>query len=313
MADFKTNPNRCILCGEAKRVFVAQGTDFEYATTDKTFKFYQCSNCSLIFIDPIPDSSVLSLLYPQNYYAYRTGEYNRFIKNMRARQLDAKAAKFLARAGWKKQPDFRILEIGCGTGDQLLAFRRINRGFNLCGIDYSSDAIESVKSYGIKGYAGNVMRIDPGEQKFDLIICQQIIEHLHDPFGFVKRIRQWLAPDGVLIIETPGIDSVDRKIFKGCWGGYHIPRHFYLFSEKAIGLLLEKAGFKVREFFYEPCMAFWLWSFHNCVTKYLKCASLANFFSLRNPVAILPFWIIEKLRRPFTKTASMGIVAGIGE
>lgn len=313
MAEFKTNPNRCLLCGEAERVFVAQGTDFEYATTDKTFNFYQCSTCSLIFIDPIPDTSVLSLLYPQNYYAYCTSEYNGFIKNMLARQLDAKASKFLVRAGWKKQPDFRILEIGCGTGDQLLAFQRINREFDLCGIDYSSGAIESVKSYGFKGCAGDVMSIDLGDQRFDLIICQQIIEHLHDPLGFVKRLKQWLAPGGVLIIETPCIDSVDRKIFKGCWGGYHIPRHFYLFNEKAVGLLLGKAGLKVMDFYYQPCMAFWLWSFHNCVTKYLKCVPLANFFSLRNPVAIFPFWIIEKLRSPFLKTASIGIVARIGE
>jgi SAM-dependent methyltransferase len=150
--------------------------------------------------------------------------------------------------------------------------------------------------------------MDLGDQKFDLIICQQLIEHLHNPSTLLNKVKLWLDTRGVLILETPGIESIDRKIFKGCWGGYHIPRHPFLFSEKAIKLILDKYGFEVIDIFYDFCLAFWLWSLHNLIVKYIEKRKIARFFSLNNPLALLPFWIIEHMRMHFMKTASMGVV-----
>lgn len=306
---FKVKQNKCFLCAGKEKTWLARGTDYEYATTNMEFDFYLCKNCSLIFIDPIPDQSMMNIIYPGNYYAYRTDSYNKFIKFMRARQLDGKVNKFLTKSNKINNLNgLKVLEIGCGRGDLLLAFKRFSPHISLTGIDYSEEAIKQVKALGFEAYHGDICKLDLERQKFDLIICQQLIEHLNDPPALLERINSWLLPTGVLILETPGSRSIDRKIFKGCWGGYHIPRHTFLFNEKSIKVMLNKCGFEIIDVFYDFCLAFWVWSLHNLIVKYTKKGKIADFFSLKNPLAILPFWIIEHIRKPFMKTASMGIV-----
>lgn len=307
-AEFKSSQNQCIICGNQKRTWLASGTDYEYATTNMEFDFYQCQHCSLIFIDPIPEQSMLDIIYPKDYYAYCTHNYSRIIKTMRSRQLDGKAQKFLTKSGKKNINGIKILEIGCGRGDLLLAFRRVNATVSLTGIDFSEESITNIKKLGFQGESGNITETNLGGQKFDLIICQQLLEHLHNPLIFLQKVRSWLAPDGVFILETPGVESIGRKIFKGCWGGYHIPRHLFLFSEGTLRMILNSYGFEVIDIFYDMCLAFWVWSLHNLIFKYTKMKSFANFFSLKNPFALLPFWVIEHMRMPFMKTASMGVV-----
>lgn len=310
--NFKTKQNKCFLCGGKEKVWLAGGTDYEYGTTDMKFDFYLCKNCSLIFIDPIPDQSMMNTIYPDNYYAYRTDSYNKFIKFMRARQLDGKVMKFLTKSNKISNLNgLKVLEIGCGRGDLLSAFKRFNPNISLTGIDHSAEAIKQVKALGFEAYHGDICKIDLGGQKFDLIICQQLIEHLSDPPALLECINSWLLPTGALILETPGSGSIDRKIFKGCWGGYHIPRHMFLFNEQSIKVMLNKYGFEITDIFYDFCLAFWVWSLHNLIVKYTNKRKVADFFSLKNPLAILPFWIIEQIRKPFMKTASMGIVCRI--
>ena len=307
--NFTTNPNKCFLCSGAAKEWLARGTDYEYATTDMEFDFYLCKSCSLIFIDPIPDESMMSIIYPPNYYAYQTMKYNRFIKYMRSRQLDGKVKKFLKKSEKiSNLCGLKVLEIGCGVGDLLLAFKRFSPQISLTGIDYSSESIDQVKALGFTAHQGDICKLDLGKEKFDLIICQQLIEHLHNPSALLDRIKSWLRPSGVLILETPGVVSIDRMIFKGCWGGYHIPRHMFLFSERSMDIMLQKHGFRINEIFYDFCLAFWVWSIHNLIVKYTHQRKIADIFSLKNPLAILPFWIFEHIRMSFMKTASMGIV-----
>lgn len=307
-ADFKVRQNRCAICGEGDSVLVARGTDFEYGTTDMMFNFYRCKECSLIFIDPIPDETMLDVIYPPDYYAYRTHRYNKFIATMRARQLDTKVKKFLGKSGKAGQKDLRVLEIGCGKGNLLMALQRHDSSMRLMGIDFSNESIEYIRSIGFSGQSGNIADMDLGNGQFDLIICQQLLEHLHNPLSFLKRVRSWLDDDGVLILETPGIDTIDRSMFRSYWGGYHIPRHFFLFGEKAIARIMGECRFTIRDIFYDPCFAFWLWSVHNVILKFTRLKGCASFFSLSNPIALFPFWVIENLRCQFMKTASMGVI-----
>lgn len=306
--EFKARRNQCLICGSQAKTFLASGVDYEYASTDMKFDFYQCQRCSLIFIDPLPEPPMLEVIYPKNYYAYCTHNYSRFIKDMRARQLDGKVHKFLTKSNKDNVNGIQILEIGCGRGDLLLAFRRANTTTLITGIDFSEESIAYIKKLGFHGQAGNITEMNFNGQKFDLVVCQQLLEHLHNPLVFLQKVKSWLAKDGVFILETPGVESIDRMIFKGCWGGYHIPRHFFLFSEKTLKMILDKCGFEVIDIFYDMCLAFWVWSLHNVIFKYTKIKFFASFFSLRNPVVLLPFWFIEHLRMPFMKTASMGVV-----
>src|SRR5690606_13103582 len=99
---------------------------------------------------------------------------------------------------------------------------------------------------------------------FDLIILNQVIEHFPNPDELLMTCRMLLKPEGRIFIETPSIDGLDFKVFKnGAWGGYHIPRHFYIFNEKTISKLLVQCGYSVEAIEYLASPAFWTQSLHH--------------------------------------------------
>jgi Methyltransferase domain len=80
----------------------------------------------------------------------------------------------------------------------------------------------------------------------------------------VRRIGDWLAPGGVLAVETPNFDSLDQRLFSdGHWGGYHIPRHWNLFTPDTLRRLLSDAGLEVLSIRYQTGHAFWMYSLHH--------------------------------------------------
>lgn len=86
------------------------------------------------------------------------------------------------------------------------------------------------------------------EAHYDLVVMNQVIEHLWDVDRLLRLSALALKPAGLLSIETPDAESYDRAIFrKGLWGSYYYPRHLNLFSLKGLETVLARNGFQVVE------------------------------------------------------------------
>jgi SAM-dependent methyltransferase len=109
------------------------------------------------------------------------------------------------------------LDIGCGAG--TVDFYLANKGYDVTGIDISSRAISScqktAKNLGLKNT--NFIEVDfPKKslpERFDFIICSEIIEHLDDDQLAFKQINKLLKPKGLLIVTTP---SKNAPLYR--WG-----------------------------------------------------------------------------------------------
>lgn len=104
--------------------------------------------------------------------------------------------------------DDKILDIGCGVG--TIDFFLANRGFNVKGIDVSQNAIEMCKknshALGLESQL-TFSRVDfPThniEEKFNLIICSEVLEHLKDDKIALKEIYKILLTGGISIFSVP--------------------------------------------------------------------------------------------------------------
>ncbi len=47
-------------------------------------------------------------------------------------------------------------------------------------------------------------------EKFDTIILNHVLEHIEEPITLLKHIKNWLSPDGVLILGVPNAKSFHR-------------------------------------------------------------------------------------------------------
>ena len=100
----------------------------------------------------------------------------------------------------------------------------------------------------------------------DLITMFHVIEHVDDPGTVIRRITDWLSPGGIFALETPNLDSLDARLFhKTYWGGYHIPRHWNLFTPATMSRLLTDNGMEVLGVGFQTGHSFWMYSLHHAV------------------------------------------------
>ena len=143
------------------------------------------------------------------------------------------------------RPPGRALEIGCGHG----AFVRLMQdlGFDAVGTELSGWVVEFAKrTFDVPVLRGRLETLDL-ERGFKCIAAFDVLEHLNDPLETARRCGDLLAPDGVLLLQTPCYRGEGPD-----WSMFQEEEHIHLFTEESIRLLLARAGF--REVLIRPSL-----------------------------------------------------------
>lgn len=139
-----------------------------------------------------------------------------------------------------KNVQLKILDLGCGRGwlSNLLSTYG-----NVIGVE----PIKPVVEYANKIFPALDIRHGTSElllksgEKFDLIVCSEVIEHVIDAekLTFLNNLNLLLNPDGFLILTTP------RKDVQNEWLKYSKPGQPIedWLDEKTVGELVNDAGF----------------------------------------------------------------------
>jgi len=101
--------------------------------------------------------------------------------------------------------DKKALDLGCGYGYYTVEL--LQRGYEVDAVDISDHSIkmtrEKVSNHPrVKLHNINALNFDP-KKKYDLIICFEVLEHLHEDLKLLKLINSWLKDDGILLISVP--------------------------------------------------------------------------------------------------------------
>jgi len=102
--------------------------------------------------------------------------------------------------------DKKILDVGCGTGNDLTRFAR--GGAKITGIDLAEHSIELAKNnFSMRGLQGEFQVMD-GEalefedNSFDMVYCHTVLHFTPDPEKMISEIERVLKPDGEAILMT---------------------------------------------------------------------------------------------------------------
>jgi SAM-dependent methyltransferase len=289
---------RCNVCRHDRFDPFAFGFDYEMQTCRNTWRFVQCRDCGHVWLNPRPALSTLLQIYPSNYYAYNYGGISSVSLRAKAWMDRSKIRTILrhCRGGLAA-----YLDVGCGDGRYLRAVeqRGVPRA-RLFGLELSTIAADRLA---VQGYQVRCQRVEQAdglpEGGIDLVTMFHVLEHVDDPRDTVESIRRWLSPGGVLAVETPNIASLDARLFlRGLWGGYHIPRHWHLFSTDTLTRLLRDVGLEIVAVRYQTGHSFWMYSFHHLLRfRSRRFRWLAGAFNpLRSPVLLAFFTAFDKVR-----------------
>jgi ubiquinone/menaquinone biosynthesis C-methylase UbiE len=109
-------------------------------------------------------------------------------------------------------PDATILDYGCGSGDVVIAGRE--RGLNFFGADVFYGGADSAKARIEKsGWMGVAIKeivdgkLDFPDRQFDLVVCNQVFEHVEDLDAVLLEIHRVLKPGGDMLALFPVLDT----------------------------------------------------------------------------------------------------------
>lgn len=146
------------------------------------------------------------------------------------------------------------LDVGCGAG--LLAEPLARLGAAVTGLDAAPENIAVAEIHAAQGglaidyRAGSVESLR--DQRFDLVTCLEVIEHVEDPARFVRGLADALVEDGLLILSTPNRTPVSRLAMITLAEGFGaIPRGTHdwnkFLTPDELTALFEDAGLRVRD------------------------------------------------------------------
>lgn len=320
----------CSGCGSREDVLVCDGREHEYSnTTDQRFRVVRCERCGLARLNPRPDVSELSTIYPPNYYAYNLvsedsardgrGVASRIVQTLKRGMYQRNLLGVLRRAGFGARR-IRLLDIGCADGRLLDWYKSSREGNRLetHGIDMNERAVATARRRGHNAVVGRFEESqDFAPGSFELVLSNHVIEHVADPQRFIERARDLLVPGGYLVLETPNFDSIDVRFFGRHWGGYHFPRHWTFFDGHTLGAFARSVGLEVERVEYQANPIFWNWSFHSFFRERMPRSPWPDrlfppvgifFPSFQSLVLLSIFTAPDVVLKAFTgKTASMSV------
>ncbi len=255
---------KCALCGgqKTKRIFVARNKHGRHMLDAKDkFDIFSCLECGSVFLKKMD----INEEYYKKYY--ESGYY----ENQKISRILDKAVGLLVNFSLKRKQkiiinNFRnkkrkisILDIGCGNGGFLSSLK--NDKFDKSGVEINQEAAKVCEKKGINVYNQNLIDIDFGDKKFNVITMWHVLEHITNPIDYFHKIRDILDDEGVVILQTPNSNSIGSICGGKNWFHLDSPRHLILYNKKSVDWLYRKTGFRIRkiknEFYDYPLDLFW--------------------------------------------------------
>jgi len=145
---------------------------------------------------------------------------------------------------------FRILEVGCGSGNVLRVLHQIagNRGA-VEGLEVSTQAADVARvRTGLPVTNGYISDLDPGAT-YDLIAAFDVLEHIADEALVLAQMREHLKPGGRLILTVPAHQKL--------WSAFDVASgHERRYSARTLGRALRSTGFEVEYVTYFMSLLF---------------------------------------------------------
>jgi 2-polyprenyl-3-methyl-5-hydroxy-6-metoxy-1,4-benzoquinol methylase len=247
--------NNCILCQSNNKTVIARQEfkdeflsliDPELNKIERTW--VECGNCKLIYHNPRLEEFETDILYKKFRDPSFTGEiadeyFDKIISIpnsesdnfYKVTQINNDIPEHISKGG-------SILDIGSGGGVFLYTFLQRNKYWTSYGVEPTAEfANLTQRKLQCPVHAGNYHK-DIFDTKFDLITCNQVLEHTIDPMKFLGDIFSDLNRGGYLYMEVP--DTKDFEELSPEHNRFWMA-HLWYFSKPVLENMFAKSGFKV--------------------------------------------------------------------
>src|SRR3989338_3372533 len=148
-----------------------------------------------------------------------------------------------------------VLDIGCGSGDLARILQAKDK--IVSGVDISPIALNMARPYLNDLFCFDIQLNEwPAElmeQKFDLIVASEVIEHIFQPSSFLEKAKSLIGKGGCLVITTPNFLFWKNR-FKMLFGKFRYEQkglldfgHIRFFTLKTAREIFDKTDFIIQQ------------------------------------------------------------------
>lgn len=211
-------------------------------------KVHQNEEFGFFQVDPLPSVQELDNFYNSNYYDVKGYSVNYSENEIFQKQLAAIELSYFMQGKRGK-----ILDIGCGEGFVLNYLHE--KGWNVTGLDFSHDGVKRHFPHLIDNVIkGDVFKtledIMASGEKYDAIVCNNVLEHVLHPLDFLKKFKALCHKDTIVRIQVPNDFSWFQDALKkeGLINNeYWVapPGHLSYFNQESLSRVLNGFGYQI--------------------------------------------------------------------
>jgi SAM-dependent methyltransferase len=259
-----------------------------YDNGKETSHFFQCPDCTFLFARPvfIPDLDSRQMDGIENAELFNS----RILKTIYINYFIKKEIRALRRA--KGDGALRLLDIGCGTGWTTRVYA--DHGFEVVGLEPSQVRADYAhEHYGVDVVCDYIENAEFNSE-FDVVVLRHIVEHFADPGLVLRKIRQFLKKDGVVLVVVPNINCLGRYLFETRWA-WVLPWHCNFFTPDSVRRFLQCEGFGTVESYQTPTPLYYpgtfIRAFPNALVKWVMGRNRILAMALCTPLALVGKWL----------------------
>jgi SAM-dependent methyltransferase len=208
----------------------------------EVFQVLRCGACGLARTSPQPRPERMAAYYPPAYYGAASSRRFPAVVEWLQRVLYGGRARAVERLAGGRG---RVLDVGCGRGFLLEAFRR--RGWAVQGTELDdTSAAHARQVLGLDVETGPAESWPWPDGHFDAVVIWHVLEHLAEPRLALERARRLLRPGGVLMVGVPNFASTEARLAGAGWFHLDVPRHVVHLTPEWLEGALAAAGFETR-------------------------------------------------------------------
>lgn len=204
------------------------------------WSFSGCTECGVVFANPMPSDEDVRAFYTDSYEP-NAWEQIHYVQERpdTVRHWSSFAEKLTRLNGGPG----RLLEIGPAAGHLLRAAR--GQGWTVLGVEATPKFANVLRRRELPVHQGVIATLGDTDP-FDLVAMIDVLEHLVDPIGDLRRCAARLRPGGRVVVATCDIGSLAAHYYSLKWRML-IPSHTFYWTKRSLRLAMKKAGLIVTD------------------------------------------------------------------
>lgn len=226
----------CVGCGnlQGKTAFDKHG-----------FAYDLCGDCGTLYQTPRPISSVFETFYrnsvSSNYWAE---VFFPSVAEARREKIFRPRVERLADICATMGVEIRhLIDVGAGYGIFLDEWRKRSPYAHLVAVEPSAALAAQCRAKGFEVEENIVEHVGTKYEGFaDLVVCFEVLEHVHEPIDFLKSLMRLAKPGGMVFVSTLCIDGFDLQTLWDKSNQISPPHHINFLSVRGFEKLFRRAG-----------------------------------------------------------------------